>query len=285
MKKSKVAIISILTVILLFIVTGFSYATGSTTSDAEDKKNNYLKSLSVEGYEISPEFNKNTMTYYLVVPTSITSVNVLAETESENATVKISGNTSLRSKENTVKVVVTAKNRTTKTYSIIVTRQDDNGLKLSSLRIEGGTFQEEFNESKYNYTVDALSTKDVTDLKIDATANVENAEIEIIGNTGLEAGVHLVTILLKSGSNVTTYEITVNLSVEKTIITEVENNSFAGKIKTTVTDFFKDENKTLAFLIAVAVVLFVFVLILIVKIKNKNKAEKNRENLVKRAKK
>ena len=184
MKKSKVAIISILTILLLFVITNLSYATSSTSPEAEDRKNNYLKSLSVEGYEISPEFNKNTMTYYLVVPTSVTSVNVLAETESENATTKISGNTSLKSKENTVKVVVTSQNKTTKTYSIIVTKQDDNGLKLSSLSIEGGTFKEEFNESKYNYTVDVLSSKDVTDLKIDATPNIEGAEVEILGNTG-----------------------------------------------------------------------------------------------------
>ncbi len=285
MKNLKVAIVSLLTIILLFLGEISSYATGSTTNSQDDRTDNYLKSLSIEGYEISPEFNKNTLTYYLVVPTSVSSVNVLAEAESENATTKISGNTSLRSKENTVKVVVTAKNRTTKTYSIIVTRQDDNGLKLSSLSIEGGTFQEEFNESKYSYNVDVLSSKDSTDLKIDATANVESAEIEIIGNTGLEAGVHLVTILLRSGSNVTTYEVTVNLSVEKTIISEVENNDFVEKAKTYVTDFFKDENKTLALLIAIAAIMLLLIIILIVKITKKNKADKNRENLVKRAKK
>ena len=90
--------------LILFIGTSLSYATSSTSPEAEDRKNNYLKSLSVEGYEISPEFNKNTTTYYLVVPTSITSINILAEAESENATTKITGNTSLRNKENTVKI-------------------------------------------------------------------------------------------------------------------------------------------------------------------------------------
>lgn len=288
MKKLKLAIISLLTVILFVLGEVSSYATSSSTDSLSDKSNNYLQSLSVEGYEISPEFNKNTITYYLVIPTSVTSLNVLAEAEIENATVKITGNTSLKSKENTIKIVVTAKNRTTKTYNIIATRQDDNGIKLSSLSIEGGTFSEEFNESKYNYTVDVLSSKDTTDLVVNAVPNSEDAQVEIIGNTGLEAGTHLITILLKKDSSVTTYEITVNLSVEKTIINEVKNDDLTQKVedaKTYVINFFKDENKTLAFLVAIAAIMLLLVIILIVKITKKNKADKNREKLVKRAKK
>ncbi len=284
MKKSNTILVCILVIIFLSIGITATFATNTTNSE---HSNNFLKSLSVEGYTISPEFNKYNLTYYLVIPSGVNSVNVLAEAENENAKTKITGNTKLSSKENTIKIVVTAQNKTTKTYNIIATKQEDNGLKLTELAIEGTTINEPLSDMNYNYTADLKSDKDLTDLKITAVASMESASVEILGDTGLESGENIVTIILRNGNTVTTYEITVNITVEKTVITEVKNNAIIGtfnKVKDYVTEFFKDENKTIAVLVAVAVILFILVVILIIKIHNKNKVEQNRENLRKRAK-
>ena len=284
MKKLNTIVVSIL--VIIFLSMGITTTYGTSTTNSE-KSNNFLKSLSVEGYTITPEFNKYTLTYYLVIPSDVTSINVLAEAENENATTKITGNTKLSSKENTIKIVVTAQNRTTKTYNIIATKQEDNGLKLNELTIEEATFSEPLTDMNFNYTAELKSDKDLTDLKITAVPSMESAEVEIIGSTGLEAGENLVTIVLRSGNTVTTYQITVNVTVEKTVITEVKNNAIMGtfnKVKDAVTEFFKDDNRTLAVLVAVALVLLIIVIILVVKIQKKNKVEKNRENLRKRAK-
>lgn len=284
MKKLNTILVSILVIIFFSIGISRTYATSTTNSE---RSNNFLKSLTVEGYTITPEFNKYTLTYYLVIPSDVTSINVSAEPENENAKTKITGNTKLSSKENTIKIVVTAQNKTTKTYNIIATKQEDNGLKLNELTIDGATFTEPLSSMNFHYTADLKSDKELTDLKINAVPSMENAEVEIVGSTGLEAGENLVTIILRSGNTVTTYEITVNITVEKTVITEVKNNAIMGtfnKVKDSVTEFFKDENKTIAVLVAVALVLLILVVMLIVKINRKNKVEKNKENLRKRAK-
>ena len=77
MKKSNIILISILTIIFLISGINFSQATSSSTNTIQtEKANNYLKSLSVEGYTLTPEFNKYTLNYYLVVPTSVSSLEV-----------------------------------------------------------------------------------------------------------------------------------------------------------------------------------------------------------------
>ncbi len=288
MKKISLTLLktTIITCILLVIISlvNYSYGTNSSTNGSDEKDNNYLSSLSVEGYELSPEFNKYAFTYYLVVPTDVTSLVVNAETENEKATKRITGNTKISNKENTIKVSVTSQNRTVRTYNIIVTKQAERSLTLTELSIEGVTLNEELSSSRFEYSAELKTSKEETDLNITAVPSVEGATVEIVGDKGLENGSNLVTIILKNGSDITTYQITVNITVEKTVITQVENNDFVQKAKDFVVDFFKDENKTIAFLVGVAVVLFLLVIVFIIKIKNKNKAEKNRENLRKRAK-
>ena len=63
------------------------------------KANKNLSELEVEGYEIFPEFNKNTINYYVIIPDGVTSLDINAEPEMEGAIVRISGNTKLTKKK------------------------------------------------------------------------------------------------------------------------------------------------------------------------------------------
>lgn len=267
MKKLNTILVGIL--IIIFLSMGITTVYGTNTIDVE-KSNNFLNSLSVEGYTLSPEFNKYTLTYYIVIPSTVNSVNVYAEAENEKATTKISGNTKLSKKENTIKILVTAQNKTTRTYSIVATKQEVNELRLTELEIQGATIHEPLSDMNYNYTANIKSDTDVTDLKVNAVASMENAEIEILGNTGLEAGENVITIILKNGNNVVTYQVTVNVEVEKTVMSEVKNNPVMdvfNKVKDYIVNFFKDDNKTIAVLVAVAVILLILIIILIIKIR------------------
>lgn len=278
-KLNKIIIIYIIATIALL-----SNVNATTSQTDNENTNNDLASLSITDYQISPEFNKNTRNYYVAIPTTISSVEVNAQAESAKATVKITGNTQLTKTENTIQIVVTSAKDRKKTYKIIVTKQKENTLKLQSLEIKGATFSPAFDSSKYYYTAEMKINDDSKDITVEAVANNANAKIEVIGNKGIKAGENLVSVIVSDSRETTVYEILINATVEKTIISNVENNDKIQQVKNGVLEFFKDENKVIALLVAVAVILIIIIICIIKKISGKNKADKNREKLRKRAK-
>ncbi len=278
-KLNKIIIIYIIATIALL-----SNVNATTSQTNNENTNNDLASLSITDYQISPEFNKNTRNYYVAIPTTISSVEVNAQAESAKATVKITGNTQLTKTENTIQIVVTSAKGRKKTYKIIVTKQKENTLKLQSLEIKGATFSPAFDSSKYYYTAEMKINDDSKDITVEAVANNANAKIEVIGNKGIKAGENLVSVIVSDSRETTVYEILINATVEKTIISNVENNDKIQQVKNGVLEFFKDENKVIALLVAVAVILIIIIICIIKKISGKNRADKNREKLRKRAK-
>lgn len=278
-KLNKIIIIYIIATIALL-----SNVNATTSQTDNENTNNDLASLSITDYQISPEFNKNTRNYYVAIPTTISSVEVNAQAESAKATVKITGNTQLTKTENIIQIVVTSAKGRKKTYKIIVTKQKENTLKLQSLEIKGATFSPAFDSSKYYYTAEMKINDDSKDITVEAVANNANAKIEVIGNKGIKAGENLVSVIVSDSRETTVYEILINATVEKTIISNVENNDKIQQVKNGLLEFFKDENKVIALLVAVAVILIIIIICIIKKISGKNKADKNREKLRKRAK-
>lgn len=278
-KLNKIIIIYIIAAIALL-----SNVNATTSQTDNENTNNDLASLSITDYQISPEFNKNTRNYYVAIPKTISSVEVNAQAESAKATVKITGNTQLTKTENTIQIVVTSAKGRKKTYKIIATKQKENTLKLQSLEIKGATFSPAFDSSKYYYTAEMKINDDSKDITVEAVANNANAKIEVIGNKGIKAGENLVSVIVSDSRETTVYEILINATVEKTIISNVENNDKIQQVKNGVLEFFKDENKVIALLVAVAVILIIIIICIIKKISGKNRADKNREKLRKRAK-
>ena len=89
-----------------------------------DGSPNYLlSSLGVEGFVLTPSFDKYETEYSLIVPYETSSVRVNAQTLDSSASVKGSGYVNLAVGVNDVNVVVTAGNGTTKTYHIAIARQ------------------------------------------------------------------------------------------------------------------------------------------------------------------
>ena len=63
--------------------------------EATYSKNNNLSSLKVEGYDITPVFDKNTLEYNLEVENGVESANIIASKEDSTATIKGTGKVSL----------------------------------------------------------------------------------------------------------------------------------------------------------------------------------------------
>jgi len=93
----------------------------------KDKKetNANLAKLEVEGYTISPSFNKNTYNYTLngIVPKDIENLIVNAIAEDSDSKVTITGNENLKEGTNTITVTVTSKDGVKKAYTITVNKE------------------------------------------------------------------------------------------------------------------------------------------------------------------
>lgn len=190
----------------------------------EARANKNLSSLEVVGYELSPYFNKNNLTYTVIIPEDVTSIeiNAEAEAEAEGAIVRISGNTRLTRQENTVTVRVTAEDGTSRAYSITVLKAPEVNLKLDSLQIEGLELNPVFDEDIFYYTSSLVDTE-LTSLNVNAVANDETANVEVIGADNLVDGENLINIIVSNDDEITIYQVNVDVDMLGEKEKEVDN--------------------------------------------------------------
>ena len=203
--------------------SGSSNSRRTTTSSSQSESSNAnLINLGIRPHDFSG-FRSNTTSYSVTVPADTESVEVYAEAQDSSATVTGTGTVSLQEGENTINVVVTAENGTTKTYTIIITREaaentEENteiieGEGLASLSIQNLELSPKFETNVYEYTAKYIGED--TALQIEANPTNEEYQVEIVGNEELKEGENLITILVSDsdGNNVATYQITVNKSL------------------------------------------------------------------------
>lgn len=258
-----------------------------TKEEAENsKKILELKSLNIENYEFYPEFNSNTTTYYLIIPKTQKSLDISCEANVENANIKITGNQKLTQSENLIKVALSKSGYESRTYEIYASKRDNDGPKLSSLKVENAEMTPQFEPDKFYYDVNVKYTNNIEPLKIEAVPEDNDVKIEILGNTVdtlIEGDNNIITILLKNSEGTTIYQI--NATIQKSTIIEINNNDNNGmmsKISETwnkVVEMCR-ENK-LPLMVASVVVAFIILVIILTKIHNK-RIKKNRQKIKER---
>lgn len=97
--------------------------------------NNYLKSLEIDGYEIT--FNKETNEYKITVKSDVTSLDIKAIPEDSRARVEITGNEKFKKGNNTVTITVTAEDGSTREYKITANKESEKKEALTE--IEGNS--------------------------------------------------------------------------------------------------------------------------------------------------
>ena len=127
----------------------------------EYDSNNNLKSLTVDGQNIEPAFNKDTTEYKLSLDQSIEKINIQASAESGKASVSGTGEKTLSQGENTIEIKVTAENGNEKVYKIIVTVEDKHPI---SVKIVKNTYTV---VKKNNNLIDKLENYEEVTIKID----------------------------------------------------------------------------------------------------------------------
>lgn len=107
--------------------------------EASYSKNNNLKSLGVEGYEISPVFNKDTLEYSVLLSANVESINIIASVEDSKASISGTGVKEVSEGENKFNIVVTAENGSTKTYTLTAIVTDSNPITVTTVSGETKT--------------------------------------------------------------------------------------------------------------------------------------------------
>ena len=96
--------------------------------EATYSKDNNLKSLAIDGYSLTPEFNKDTLEYSVTVPSTVDKININAVKNDNRATVEGAGEKEVVEGSNPFEIVVTAQNGASKTYKINVIVEDINPI-------------------------------------------------------------------------------------------------------------------------------------------------------------
>lgn len=216
--------------------------TTTTKPPVEVKKStdNTLSALSIEGGQISPEFNKDVKEYALKVPYEVTELNVTAKPNDSKAKAEIIGNKDLQEGENILTVRVTAEDGSVADYAVKVTRARIP-LALKSLVIkyenENGELIETALNPVFSFDVLEYSLEEmeywVKELSVEALPNIEGANIDVQGADSLQAGENTITITAKISAEVAegeepkeeiiTYTIKFNRKQEPTTMEKISN--------------------------------------------------------------
>lgn len=282
MKKLNVSIIIISIILILGINSVYATNTKQLNNTNEsvstnemseeeakkEKSNKNLSSLEVVGYNLNPYFNKNNLTYTVIIPEDVTSLEINAEPEAEGAIVRVSGNTKLTKSENTISVRVTVEDGTSKVYTITVLKEPEVNLKLSSLQIEGIDLEPVFDSDTFYYTSSLIDTE-LTSLNVNAVANENDANIEITGADKLVDGENLINIIVSNEDDTTIYQ--VNLEVDMLGEKEKEKDNVITRVRKII-------NYTLLGIAGFLLfIVFILVIVLIRKIVNKKKQKNHME--------
>lgn len=207
----------------------------NTNSKASDTT---LSSVTIDGENYKLNSTKT-------VSADKTSVVIKATTTNSKAKVAGTGTKELLPGTNKFTLTVTAENGTKRNVTVTILREegasntpeptptpDENAeLRLTSLEVVGAVLTPFFDEGIFEYTTSVVGLDLV---QVNAIANIEDADIEITGNTDLVDGENIVTIKITKDERETEYQITVNKIAEVVSAQDEEqedNGSFLGSTK------------------------------------------------------
>ena len=235
----------------------------------DKSSNNYLKSLEVEGYVFTPEFDKQTVNYSIEGEIEADKVVIKAEAEDEKATITGIGEVLLQSGDNNLRIDVTAESGTVRTYFVKINKKVSNSnLRLNSLSLKSVdndsilTLNPMFSPEVYTYSAETNSATTSVDVQFTAA---EGLQVEVSGNKELKVGTNDIVIKVKGdGEETTIYKIVVNKkAAENSTNNETENKGLFDKLV-----------KSPIVPIIIVVVIFLVVLLL----KGKKSSKKGRRN-------
>ena len=107
---------------------------GTTTNPTPTKKkstNNYLSSLTIEGYTLDKEFKKEETEYSIMVENDVNKIKINAQLDDSSAKVTGIGEVEVKEGINKLEIKVTAENGSTRIYTLNVTVKELNPIEVT----------------------------------------------------------------------------------------------------------------------------------------------------------
>lgn len=164
----------------------------SATVAAPLSTENNLSSLTVAGATLSPAFSAGTTSYTTTVPFSTSKLNVTATAKDSKAKVTVNSPNLVPGGKTNVTVTVKAENGSTKTYTIVVSREQDPNYvasannNLSGISVEGFLLSPVFSADKTSYIV--WAPYETESVNVSGAAADTKASVEVVGGENLAAG-------------------------------------------------------------------------------------------------
>ncbi len=196
----------------------------------QDASNTYLKSLSINGYTLTPEFDKTMQEYRLYLDQSVTRITTqaLPEIESNKVYVKVEGGEyqaitnaktlDIPSESTTIYYrVVSSSNNAERIYKINIEKSLSSENKLLTFATSVGTLDKEFDKDINNYTITVPVGTTTTNFSGTISTGATVSGLDTI-NIAIGNQTRLVTVTSQSGEiNTYTFTIVRNADTNATI--------------------------------------------------------------------
>ena len=172
--------------------------------------NNYLSSLTVNGYTYSPDFDKTVSGPYVVnLSTNVNNVVIDAEPEEATTTVAGTGKHDLVPGQNVIQITTTSESGSIRTYTVIVNKAKNSDSTLKNILLSDGTLVPTFDSAILSYTVDVPAELDR--ITVTGTPNTLSSKVTGNGTYELDSQSKIVELVVEAddGSK-TTYQVTIN---------------------------------------------------------------------------
>lgn len=156
---------------------GNSSGTSNTSTPVKKKSNNnYLSSLTVDGYSLDKEFKKDELEYSLVVESGTDKVIINAQLDDDKAKVTGIGEIALKEEDNKLEIKVTAENGSTRTYILNVKIEELNPVEVTIDKKKYSIVRKEIDSIKipngYEKSTIKIGNEDILCYKNNKTKNI-----------------------------------------------------------------------------------------------------------------
>lgn len=192
---------------------------------------NTLSSLNISNYNLTPLFSSDVLNYKLTVDTRITKVNINPiKTDTKSTISGDTGEKAINYGDNTFKINVLSESGISKTYTVVITRQDyrsnENGLK--SLTVSNNYLNFKPDVLRYDLEVERdISSVSIKSKLIDPTSSYVEGSENITKN--LVIGTNTVIIKIKAeNGDIKTYTINLIKNDGKSSVNSLSNLTIVG---------------------------------------------------------
>ena len=156
---------------------GNSSGTSNTSTPVKKRSNNnYLSSLTVDGYSLDKEFKKDELEYSLVVESGTDKITINAQLDDDKAKVTGIGEIALKEEDNKLEIKVTAEDGSTRTYILNVKIEELNPVEVTIDKKKYSIVRKEIDSIKipngYEKSTIKIGDEDILCYKNNKTKNI-----------------------------------------------------------------------------------------------------------------